>query len=191
MCIRDSFQPDDTLILYYHTLTSKNAFLDLKLRGGLTLPISKASVDTDNVTKTSLMVQMSKEFFNKKLSISYRPYFTYYVNEFTSSPDGNPLRQASLGNWVLSSYKVTSEFSLNLTFQSAFHWNQKSPFASTAAPKTGSYLIEPYLRYDVNDNISTRLGYSHSDRYTKSGRYEINLYDPEVSRVFLAVDLSI
>jgi len=194
----DEFSFDDVFLYYYRVLSQDFNKFKVEGRAGLTLPISPTSRRNDIISKPSLMVSFSRKFLNDKLSLSYRPYVSHYMNTYTHTVGpggGTPLPKFSLGHWLVGEYRPVKEVSLGTQLHGAFlidHANGNAEGNPNNGSRwRGTYDFEFYAGYDFTESVGGRIGFLQSDKFTQNGRYEVNIYDAGTSMVSFALDITL
>lgn len=180
----------DTYFYYYHMLSKDFYSLAVKLRGSFTLSLSEKSRNDDVLSRPSLRLEITRKFFDDKLSLSYRPFIQYHLNRYSTTVGGTPLKQWSLGHALVSSYSVLPSLKLNLSLFGVYHFIYSAPFSGNSGPPKGSYEFDLSLAYEWDSFLTTRVGFYQADSFIKDGRYELYLYDPAGTRTYIGVDVS-
>ena len=89
----------------------------------------------------------------------------------------------------MAQFDVMPQLFLYGAATAAILYYEKSPFALDDPPTHGAYSYAAYIGYKFTPHVTSRLGYTQDDNFIKDGRYEVNLYNSDTSRYFLALDL--
>jgi hypothetical protein len=181
----------DTMLRYGRVLAKGAMGWDWGLRTEVTLPVSKGSVANHVISRPTLMVLATRKFFAETLTLSYRPYYTYQINENATGADGKPLPQHFLGHLLITQLKVTDWLSLEGVFQGVMNWDQEAPAPlSNSTEEMGSYLYDFSVGVSPVEPLTLKVGYSQSDAFLKNDKYDVALYNPDTTRYYLAAELS-
>lgn len=179
----EEFAFEDTVLSYSHSIAKDFHSFAIGAKLSASLPLSSASRNTGVYSRPQASLSVSRKFFGDRLSIAYSPYVQTYFNEYSTSPNGVPLRYLSLGNRLTAEFGLPAGFRVGGLVHGTYHF--------TGGDTNGRYGYDLNLGYEINSILSARVGISHADRYVREGRYEILLYDPLVTRSYAAVDISL
>jgi hypothetical protein len=185
----DEVALDDPTFAYSHVLHPDFWGLKWGMKLGATIPVSKVSQRNGITSRPSIGLGISRQFFDKKLTLAYNLGFQYTILQYTTTIDGMPLNQSSLSNVFAAKYDVSDAWSLNLSILWAQNFLAASPNQTGEVYNNGKYGFDGNISYKVATYMNARVGMSQNDQFMKNGRYEINVYDPMTVRYYLAVDL--
>jgi hypothetical protein len=197
---QDEFQIDDTILYGYYRLNqdpllqlngNAKTGLNFTMRLGATAPFSQNSRGNSIITKPSVGLQLTYKVLDGKLAFGYLPNFRYYVNRFTTAQFGGaPLRRTSLGHTLSIKFNPDDKWELWTSASLASHTTET--VTSGANPNaSGTYQFEGYAAYGFTKNIGLRVGFDNSNDMIREGNYEISVIDPNNTRYYMALDLSL
>lgn len=183
------WQASDTIVSHFWSTGKSIGPARLRWVTALNIPTAQDSIDQDKITTVSGTLQ-ANALFAGKFMVSARPFLRYNFYEFKTSKSGTPLPAWVYGLNVVTSYQLTSKFSLNGTFGYNVVVNNASQyddstggFNTTTAQTDGRYLVYLAANYEWTDKFATYLSYLQGDNYVREGRFEVYGYDPTASRV--------
>ena len=179
----------DMSLRHIYTLFPDINGFSLKWRTSATLPLSTVSRDQDNITKLGGMFIASRKFFDV-FTLTYKPFISYSVNQFSTTVGGKPLKRGALGNYIEGQIDFTDKLNLFNRFMAQYNSYERVAGDNKPRQPEGDYLFESFLGYQVVKNLEAHVGYSYSDSMIKQGRYEMNIYDTEKSRWLMGVEFN-
>lgn len=185
----DEVALDDPTLAFTHILHPDYAGLKWTMKLGATIPVSKLSQRNGITSRPSIGIGISRQFFDKKLTLAYNLGFQYTILQYFTTIDGMPLNQSSLSNVFVAKYDLSEAWSMNLSMLWAQNFLAANPNQTTEVYNNGKYGFDGNVSYKATSYLNARVGMSQNDQFMKNGRYEINLYDPMTVRYYMAVDL--
>lgn len=185
------FLLDDTTIQYTRVLIKDWNGFGVRVRPGLSLPVSRESGKQGIVSRPSVSLPIARKFIAGKVSTSYTPFYRYQINRFQTRISGAPLRKHSLGHTLALSYSITEKFAASVTGQGQYNWDEQSPYAKVDPRPKGNYIFDSGLSYAFNENFEIGAGFAQSDGFIREGRYDVNVYDPSTSRYYLTLSAAL
>ncbi|MCB0419060.1 MAG: hypothetical protein KDD39_15550, partial [Bdellovibrionales bacterium] len=147
--------------------------IELSARTSLNLPVSEATRRHGVLTRPSVRVEISRRFVDQRLLVSYRPFFRYSINQFTSTPDGAPLPLWTLGHGLYLEGKLQDKLKLAASYTAGMHHYEQVAAGKQSAG--GNYEIDLSVLYQLADTVLLRVGMNQADDFFKEGRFESNL----------------
>ena len=184
------FQLDDTSISHNFQIAEDFYGFGLNWKTGITLPVSQFSRSRGVITKPSVALKVDRKFLDERLTLSYQPFYRYYFKQYTTTVSGTPLPVMTLGHTLGAEFELLPKLSLSLSGTGSYSWKEKHPTATQDPPVDGDYGYETALGYEISKNLNMKVGYGQADSFVKDGRYEVQIFDPGVSRFFFGVGLS-
>jgi hypothetical protein len=177
----------DTVVMYEGALSDDFLSMQWKLNASTTLPVSRRSQDVKHVTRPMVGLDISKRLF-ERLTISYRPAFTYYFNQFATDPSGVPLRKMAIAQMAEAKLDLWRErLSLVLWGQGFINFSEQYDFVPTTPAPGTSYQYGSYLGFQAIRNVGIQVGYVRGNSLISDFRYEDNFYDAPTSRYYAAL----
>ncbi len=186
----NEFALDDLTFFYNHILHPSYGGMKWNMKLGATVPTSKQSQTAGIISRPSIGLNVSRQFFDRHLTLTYSLGYQYNILKFYTSIDGQPLNQSSLSNVFVAGYALADHWSLNLSVLWAYNFLAQNPNQTGDLYNNNRYGFDGNVSYQLASFMNAKLGMSQLDQYVKNGRYEINLYDPITVRYYLAVDFS-
>jgi hypothetical protein len=190
---QNEFQASDTILYHFWNTGLSTGPTRYRWVTSVGLPTSEEAQDNNKVATITGTLQANTLLAGKFL-ISARPFLRYNWYEYKTSPGGTPLAAFVYGANLVTSYQLTTKFSLNASAGYSWLNNYSSQFDnSTVGISTGNqqgrYFLGAGGNYEVTDKFSVYFNYSHGDIFIKDGRYELFAYDPQLSRVGVGATL--
>ncbi|OQW51550.1 MAG: hypothetical protein A4S09_09985 [Proteobacteria bacterium SG_bin7] len=135
------------------------------------------------------------------MTISLRPYVSYWITEYSTGRTGNPLPMFTLGHNLNVLVNFTKKFSWNLELDTGFQMFQPADVKDAqsfnsnpnAAPletsKTALYVATDF-GYQLNKSFLMRIGYYQFDKFVSDGKYDLELLNNKTTRFFVGLDFS-
>lgn len=182
---------------FYNFKEPEDKSYHLAFRLGVELGTSPASQE-DGV-KVIPNVRME---FDKRLgfmTVSLRPYVSYWVTEYSTNRLGDPLPMFTVGHnlWVVVPF--TKKLSWAIEVDTGFQMFQPADvkdaqsFNSTAnsepleTSKTVLY-VGTDIGYSLTKKVFVRAGYYQFDKFTADGKYDLELLNNKTTRFFVGMD---
>src|SRR3990167_1519272 len=179
------FQFDETYLYHLMTISPDLYGFVLQWRSGVTLPTSYKSLENGIYTVPSGTMIIGRDFFNKKLNLSYRPYTRYYFKAYQATGDGEPLPKYDLGHEMIVTCYIIPDLSLSLGASGETQWVERVAHAKVDDPTAyAKYGYNASAAYQITRVLGAEIGYGQSDSFIKDPRYEVNTYDPDESRMY-------
>lgn len=186
---QSEFQADDMAVRYYYPLAKPSHKLEITLRPSFTIPLSTLSQDQGNVTRLGIMIQFSQKVFGDSFILRWWPAFRYHLNNFVSTESGTPNPQFTISNYLEADFRLSDPLHFFVTGLFDYKLMETSQRVSDTDPAEPNYEFDTYLQYQFNPFLSSRIGFNQADDMILDGRYEVNVYDPQKSKLYLALDL--
>jgi hypothetical protein len=158
---------------------------------GASIPVSSRSREVHHITRPTVGVTASREFFNGTVSIEYSPTFHYFFNQYATDPKGVPLRRMSIGQ--------QAEIGVNL-FNRRVRWGNWVKYLhtmfeefdqskSTPSPTDG-VEFGTYIDWRFSKVVAAQVGFLRGSSILRSTVVDAPFYDDHTSRAYGAVTIS-
>ncbi len=133
------------------------------------------------------------------MTVSLRPYVSYWVTDFSTNKLGDPLPMFTVGHNFYMLVNFTKKFSWAFELDTAFQMFQSADVKDAqsfnpnpnAGPletsKTVLYLGTD-LGYSITKSFLMRVGYYQFDKFTADGKYDLELLNNKTTRFFVGMD---
>ncbi len=184
------FLVDDTRLFYDYELTPEFLGSQWNVETGVTLPVSKISSDTKNITRASVALHIKKELFDKQLALSVSPLFEYSFNRYATY-NGVPLQKMVFGAQAQADWEIIpSKLNFVAWGKGYYRMYEEYDFSSTTPAATTSFGLGTYFKYRITPNIAPQIGMSRGSTILQNIRYDSAFYDPEATRFYVALEIA-
>lgn|GEM_PF-2151904 len=186
MDFQNEFAVADTTLAHFYRFEKKPFGTSFQWRSDVRVPISNNSIRDNLITRFTGSLIGIKPFAKGKLLGIAVPFARYNWWEYKSSITGRRLPWYTIGLNASLIYMITNKLSLTGTAGYNFTGQLNNPFDQD--PKqlnNGTYRFDLDITYQITKNWSASAGYTQGANYIQDGRYELVLFDSEVSRFYL------
>lgn len=182
---------------YYNFEEPENKSFHLALRAGAELGTSPAAKE-DGINA----IAMFRLEFDKRLgpvTISLRPYASYWSTQYAVDHLNQPLPLFSVGHSLYVFTKLSPKWSWTLEVDTAIRMLQPKEVQTVAAvaenptletnetTKTVLYFGTD-IGYLISKQFQVRAGYYQFDKFVADGKYHLELFNVDTTRYFLGID---
>lgn len=187
----NSFLLNDTLVYYTGLIAEDLLSFEWKANVSITLPVSSDSQNVGRLTRTMAGLEISRKFFDNRISFRYQPAFSFYVNRNLTDPSGNPLHKMAFAQMADAKWDIKPKLiSLNVWAQGFvyFYENYDNSFSSPS-PST-ELQWGSYVGVELAEFAQLQLGYLNGNTLIPDFRYDDNLSPAASSRLYAALKAS-
>jgi len=187
----NEFLLGDTHLYYDYELSPEFLGLKWNIETGVTLPVSKESIDSKNVTRASIALHIKKALLDNEVALSASPLFAYSFNRYATL-NGVPLQKMVLGGQVEADWQI-ARGKLNLVAwgKGYYRMYEEFDFSRTSPAATTSFGLGTYLKYRITNNIAPQIGVNRGTSILPNVRYDSAFYDQEATRFYVALEITL
>ncbi len=171
----------------------------LALRLGTEWGTSKIAKEDGFKFLTSMRLEFDKQI--GFMTVSLRPYFAYWVTEYSTNALGDPMPMFSAGHNLQVFVPITEKFSWAFEFDTAFlmfqpndvkdaqSFNEDSESDGEPLETSKSVLyFGTDFAYILTETVQARFGWYQFDNFMSDGKYELALFKGQTTRFFIGID---
>lgn len=182
---------EDTKIGHTYKFEEKLMTMKVSLKTTATLPVSEKSERNDHYSTLKGKLGLSKKVMDMSLTISYKPFYSYYAKKYKQTISGSPLNKYKFGHELSLAYAPkNSKWSFSGSVAASQTEKEQSKFQVKESTSDFSYSFSISTAYSINKNISIYAGYVHNNDQLTDGRVETTLFDEEISSSFVGLSAS-